>query len=56
VVSMAPNFQDETTIFEVKKEMIRVVRPGCNIHGVCVNSFTFNDDDCCIIAFETPDN
>ena len=53
---MQPQFAEAPTIVEVKPETIRVVSPGCKMHGVVVNAFSFNDDDCCIIAFETPDN
>ncbi|CDW71088.1 wd-40 repeat protein [Stylonychia lemnae] len=40
---------------EVKKEDIRVVKPGCSLHGILINQFSVGDD-CLIVAFETPDN
>ena len=56
VASLPLTFAEQPTEIEVKKEQIRIVKPGCVMHGVVVNDFTFTGDDCCIIAFETPDN
>jgi hypothetical protein len=39
----------------ISPEMIRIIKPGCPLHGILVNEFSI-DDNCLIVAFESPDN
>lgn len=40
---------------EITSDKIRVVKPGCPLHGILINDFSVSDN-CLIVAFETPDN
>eukprot|EP00347_Sterkiella_histriomuscorum_P018629 403344788 len=39
----------------ISKGSIRTVKPGCPMHGILLNAFSI-EDDCLIVAFETPDH
>ena len=52
---MAASFSAQGTVVEIAKDQIKVIRPGCTLHGILVNEFSISDD-CLIVAFETPDN
>lgn len=52
--TLALNFENpEPTAIE--KQNIRIIKPGCPMHGILLNAFSI-EDDCLIVAFETPDN
>lgn len=44
-----------TEPFLVGPKQIRTIKPGCAMHGILLNAFSI-DDDCLIVAFETPDH